>query len=309
LRRAADVALLVNPTAGRGRGARWSSVVADRLGAAGSAVEVLVGSSADDALALARTAVAAGVPTLVAVGGDGLVHVAVQAVAGQPVLLGLVPAGTGNDFARALGIPLGDPLAAADIVLAGHSAAVDAGRVTGPNISASRLPGPNIAERWFAGVLAAGFDSQVNERANTMRGRAGRGTYVLAMLSELRTLRPIPYEVTIDGERLDLQAVLVAVANIASYGGGMRIAPSASPTDGLLEVTVVGAVSRTELVRVFPRIYNGSFVRHPAVRQLRARDIGLAADGVVAYADGERIGPLPLTVSVVPGALRVAVPR
>jgi len=287
-----DVALLVNPTAGRGRAARWVVPVAARLRAAGREVVELVGGSAAEAVDLGCQAVADGFRTLVALGGDGLVHAAVQAVATRPVTLGIVALGTGNDIARGLGVPRGDPRTAVDLILAGHTVQIDAGRV---------------GERWFASVLASGFDSQVNERANAMRGQVGRARYMLAMGAELRRLRATPYTITIDGRRLDLDAVLVAVANTTSYGAGMRIAPTANPRDGMLDVTVVTALSRTELVRVFPRVYSGSFVRHAAVQRYRGQTVQLEAHGVVAYADGERLGPLPLTAAVAPGALRVAV--
>lgn len=289
-----DVALLVNPTAGRGRAARWVAPVAARLRAGDHRVVELVGGSAAEAVDLGCQAVADGFSTLVALGGDGLVHAAVQAVATRPVTLGIVPVGTGNDIARGLGVPRGDPRAAVDLILAGQTAQIDAGRV---------------GDRWFASVLASGFDSQVNERANAMRGQVGRTRYTLAMGAELRRLRATPYTITIDGRRLDLDAVLVAVANTTSYGAGMRIAPTADPRDGLLDVTVVTGLSRTELLRVFPRVYSGSFVRHPAVQRYRGRTVQLEARGVIGYADGERLGPLPLTVAVAPGALRVAVPQ
>lgn len=287
-----DIALLVNPTAGRGRAARWVTPVADQLRAGGHRVVALVGASPAESREMAHRAVADGCGTLVALGGDGLVHAGLQAVATQPVTLGIVPVGTGNDIARGLGLPRGNPMLAVEIILDGHTAAVDAGRA---------------GDRWFASVLASGFDSLVNERANAMRGQVGRARYRLAMAAELGALRARPYTITIDGRRLELDAVLVAVANTSSYGAGMRIAPTADPRDGLLDVTIVTAVSRTELVRVFPRVYSGSFVSHRAVQRHRGRVVQLEARGVVAYADGERLGPLPLTVAVVPSALRVAV--
>lgn len=305
---ARHVTLLLNPTAGRGRAGRWAGRVVERFRAAGCEVDIVVGATASDALARAHASVAAGANTLVALGGDGLVHVGVQAVAGRPVTFGVIAAGTGNDFARALNLPRRNPFAAVDVILTGRTTAVDAGRIVAAAGADAAVGAGAGADRWFAGVLATGFDSQVNERANAMRGRAGRGRYTLAMVAELRAMRPSTYDLTVDGVRVELDAVLVAVGNTATYGGGMRIAPDAVPTDGRLDVTVVGAVSRAELLRVFPRVYTGSFVTHPAVQRLRGHTVQLAADGVVAYADGERVGPLPVTATVVSGALRVAVP-
>jgi diacylglycerol kinase (ATP) len=287
------VALLVNPTAGRGRGARLAGPVAARLRALGLRVDVVAGTDAADGLARARARVAAGVDALVALGGDGLVHLALQAVAGTPTPLGVVPAGTGNDFARMLGVPLADPMAAVEVVAAGRHRAVDAGRT---------------GDRWFAGVLGAGFDSVVTERANRMRWPTGRARYDVAVLAELRTFRPVPFVLELDGRACHTEAMLVAVGNGPSYGGGMRICPGADPADGLLDVTVLGPVGRAELLRVLPRVYSGGHVGHPAVTVHRARRVSLAAPGVVAYADGERIGPLPVTCEVVPAALRVLAP-
>ncbi|ETK37970.1 diacylglycerol kinase [Microbispora sp. ATCC PTA-5024] len=286
----------MNPAARGGRTLRLLDPVLRRLREGGRPVSVIVGTSADDALARAREAVAAGPDALVAFGGDGLVHLAVQAVAGTPVPLGIVPAGTGNDIADALGIPRRDVLAAAAIVADGRVRVVDAARV-----------GPS---EWFAGVLACGFDSRVNERANVMTWPPGMARYLLALVEELRSFTPIPFRITLDeGEVVEREAMLVAVANTRSYGAGMRVCPDASPDDGLLDVLVLGAVPKADFLRTFPRVYRGSHVTHPAVSVRRARTVTLEAPDVVAYADGERIGPAPVTCAVVPGALRVIVPR
>ena len=220
-----EIALLVNPTSGKGRGARLAEPVAERLRSLGASVDVVVGRDADEAFDKVRDRVAAGVDAVVALGGDGLVNMALQVVAGTEVPLGVVPAGTGNDFARALGLSLNDPMAAVDHLAHGEARQVDLGRVAG---------------RWFGGVLGSGFDSMVNERANQMSWPRGPARYNLAMLAELRTFRPVPFELVLDGEVWLTEAMLVAVGNSASYGGGMRVCPDASLEDGLLDVTVLG---------------------------------------------------------------------
>ena len=220
------LALLVNPTSGKGRGGRLLGPVSAQLRADGDEVVVITGRDADEAFDLVRDRVAAGVDGLVAVGGDGLVNVALQVVAGTGVPLGLVPAGTGNDIARALGLPIDDPAAAVQVVVAGRTRAVDLGRVSG---------------RWFAGVLGSGFDSMVNERANRMTWPTGRSRYNIAILAELRTFKPVPYVLELDGETWETEAMLVAVGNGSSYGGGMRVCPDARMDDGLLDVIVVSA--------------------------------------------------------------------
>jgi diacylglycerol kinase (ATP) len=286
------IALLVNPVSGKGRGARLLAPVGDRLRSAGVDVDVIVGRDADEAFDLVRTVVAGdpGVDGVVAVGGDGLVNLAVQVVAGTAVPLGIIPAGSGNDVARALGIPRGDPLAAADLVLAGTTRAVDLGRADG---------------RWFAGVLGSGFDSMVNERANRMSWPTGRSRYNLAILAELRVFRPVPFVLELDGERWETEAMLVAVGNGSSYGGGMRVCPDARLDDGLLDVTVLGPISKPEFLRVFPSVYKGTHVHHRAVTVRRARTVVLSSPGVTAYADGERVAALPVRCDAVPAALQV----
>ena len=129
--------------------------------------------------------------------------------------------------------------------------------------------------------------------------------YNLATLAELRVFRPLRYTLELDGVTRDLEAMLVAVGNMASYGGGLRMCEGAEPDDGLLDVVVIKPVSKPELVKVFPRLFKGTHVTHPQYERHRVSSVSIAAPGVVAYADGERVGPLPMTVRVLPGALRV----
>jgi diacylglycerol kinase (ATP) len=296
------VGVLVNPSAGAGRGARDLTAVLATLRAAGlEATEITAPSAARAGTACAK-AVADGLDALVAVGGDGTVNLAVRAVAGTATALGIVPCGTGNDLAVSLGVPA-DPVAAAAAVarrvLAGDGTAVDAVRTT---------DGDGEFRGWWACVLASGFDSAVNERANRMRWPRGPRRYDVAILAELARLRPRAYRVTLDGETIDAPAVMVAVGNTDSYGGGLRICPAADPADGLLDVTVVGPVSRTDVVRLKPRLYAGTHVEDPRVRTYRAAEVRLEAAGVPAYADGEPLAPLPLVLTCVPGALTVLAP-
>ncbi|MEO3791859.1 YegS/Rv2252/BmrU family lipid kinase [Nonomuraea sp. B10E15] len=292
-----QLALLVNPAARGGRTLRLLEPVARRLRAGGAELSVIVGDDAGDALDRACTAVAERPDALVAFGGDGLVHLAVQAVAGTDVPLGIIPAGTGNDIAAALGVPCGNPVAAARTVLRMRARRVDAARV---------VAGP--ADELFAGVMCCGFDSRVNERANRLTWPPGMLRYVVAMVDELRSFRPIPFRVTLDeDEVIEREAMLVAVANTRSYGAGMRVSPDASPDDGLLDVVMLEAVPKAEFLRVFPSVYRGTHVAHRAVSIRRVRSVRLEAPDVVAYADGERVGPVPVHCEVRPGALRVLV--
>jgi diacylglycerol kinase (ATP) len=328
----------VNPTAGQGFGLRAGALVAARLRAGGVEVEELTGTDAADLSATVRR-VLGGVPApdaLVVVGGDGMVHLGVGQVAGTPIPLGIVAAGTGNDLARALALPIRDAEAGAEAILTAledlddpsspHRRRIDAVRCTPSDRGtahdhrkkgggedgregAGNDGGAGGGERWFAGVLGAGFDALVNERANGWTWPRGRAKYVAAMLRELPVFRPRQYTIEVDGEPLSTAAMLVTVANGPSYGGGMRVAPDASLDDGLLDVMVVEPLSRARFLAIFPRVYAGTHVQNPRVSIRRARSVVLRAPGIVAYADGERIGPLPLTCQVVPGALVVLAAR
>jgi diacylglycerol kinase (ATP) len=288
------VTVLTNPTAGRGRAAAAGDVVAARLRAAGVAVQRVEGRDADEAADLARAAVRAGsedaTDALVAVGGDGLVHLAVQVVAGTGVPLGIVAAGTGNDVARYLDLPRTDPAAATDRLLRGRVRTVDLAR---------------SGRRRFVTVLAAGFDAVVNERANAMSWPRGQMRYNLATLAELRTFRPLPYTLELDGRPRALEAMLVAVGNGPSFGGGLRITEGAVLDDGLLDVVIIKPMSKARLVRTYPKLFRGTHVTIPQYEHHRVRSVTVAAPGIVSYADGERFAPLPLTVQCEPGALRV----
>ncbi|MFF9071700.1 diacylglycerol kinase [Streptomyces sp. NPDC014735] len=293
-----EITLFVNPTAGSGRGARAAQPAASALRDAGFSVRTVLGEDADDALRRAREAVAGGTGALIAVGGDGMMSLALQAVAGTTTPLGVVAVGTGNDFARALGVPVVDPAAAgrlaAEALKGGGVREIDLGRV---------------GDRWFGSVLASGFDSRVNDRGNRMRFVGGRFKYDLAILAELAAFRPIPYRLRLDdGPVREIEATLVAVGNGTSYGGGMRMCADAVMDDGLFDVVVVGNCSRATLLRVFPRVYRGTHLGHPAVTVHRASSVELSAAGVTAYADGEPLGALPLTATCVPGAVTVLAP-
>ncbi|MFD3536599.1 diacylglycerol kinase [Streptomyces sp. NPDC058664] len=311
-----DITLFVNPTAGRGRGARAARPAARALRDAGFAVRTVLGHDAADALRRAREAVAAGTGALVAVGGDGMISLALQAVAGTRTPLGVIAAGTGNDFARTLGLPVRDPGAAArvtaGILRTTGGRSTDLGRILGRTDGGPPTTDGTTeatAPRWYGTVLASGFDSRVNDRGNRMRLPAGRFKYDLAILAELAGFRPVPYRLTLDGERVvEVDATLVAVGNGSSYGGGMRICADARTDDGLLDVTVVGDCDRTTLIKVFPRVYKGTHLSHPKVTTYRARSLTLDAPDTTGYADGEPLGPLPLTVECVPGALHVLAP-
>jgi diacylglycerol kinase (ATP) len=296
------LALAVNPVSGRGRGRQAGEQVTHRLAQAGMDVVPLSAGSGTELAEQIRVALDDGVDALVVVGGDGMVNLGVNLTAGSGVPLGIIPAGTGNDIARALELPVGDPAAAADTVLAVLSAG------SPRRIDGVRCLDADQGVHWFAGVLGAGFDALVNERANGWSWPRGPMRYNLAIARELPVFRPRAYRLVLDGELWCSEAMLVAIANGPSYGGGMRVCPDARVDDGLLDVLVVEPISRREFVRIFPRVYAGTHVQHPRVVIRRARRVQVSAEGIVGYADGERLAPLPLSCEAVPQALALLAP-
>lgn len=295
--------LLVNPAAGNGRSREHAEIVLKRCRQAGADATVRSADSperlarmAADAVTDARRGIDAGeAHAVVAVGGDGTVHLVLQAVGASGVPMGVVAAGSGDDAARAWGLPRAAPLSAADILLHGAPRAKDLPYVV-------RTDG---ARMFFATVVATGFDARVSERSLGMSAVPARLRYVAAMLAELRSFRPVHYRLTLDDRELELDAMLVAIANSASYGGGMRICPDARADDGLLDVMVLDPLRTRELLRVFPRVYAGTHIEHPAVSVHRVRRVGVVADDVLAFADGEPLARLPLDIGVRPDGLTV----
>lgn len=300
-----DLGVIVNVLAGSGAGAaRAGRRVHELLTAAGHRVVDLSAPTLAQATDRARAAATSGLAALVVVGGDGAVHLGVNVTAGTGLPLGIVPAGTGNDIARALGIPTDPDRAVADLLraLATRPRTVDAARVHRPDAA---------AYEWFLAVLSCGLDAAVNATANAYRFPRGHARYLRAILAELPRFEPYGYRVRVDDEVWESDGTLVAVANMPWIGGGLKIAPDADPEDGLLDVVVAGPFTRTGVVGIFPRLYQGTHVTDPRVRVLRGRTVtieptpALGPHPPVAFADGERIGPLPLRVEAVPGALTV----
>lgn len=284
------VALVVNPTAGRGLGARIAPVVRERLAAAGLTVDVFATSCAEDVGRISAEVVASGADAVALIGGDGTIHLGAQVLAKSGMPFGVIPAGTGNDFARGIGVPLKDPAAAADLIVAGKTRTID--------LAVAK-------DEYITTVVAGGFDSLVNRRANAMSWPKGNSRYTVATLAELRTFKPLEYVVTIDGEVIETKAMLVAVGTGPTYGGGLQICAGAEIDDGLLDVTIIQPVSRLTLLQMFPKLSKGTHVGHPMLRTFRGRSVRLESPGITAYGDGEVLGPLPVDITIAPGALTV----
>jgi diacylglycerol kinase (ATP) len=223
---------------------------------------------------------------VISVGGDGLAHLVLQLVVPRSIPFAVIPAGTGNDIARALGWSLEDSTKYLDHITTNQASAIDLG---------------NVDSEWFAAILSTGFDSVVNEKANAMVWPRGPQRYNVAMALELPRFTPIEYQITTDTRTFTTEAMLIAIANGRSYGGGMLVCPHAKLHDGLFDVMILRPVSKIEFLKVFPRVFSGSHITHPAVEIFRTKKITLAADAI-AYADGERIGPAPVSAECIAGA-------
>lgn len=293
------IAVLVNPKSGKGRGADAAAVAIAHLRARGASLRVSAGGSLIEARRLASEALAAHPDVLVVVGGDGTLSGILDLVYEAGIPVALVPAGTGNDFARALALPHHDPRAAADLAMDGRPRAVDVGEITS---------GGGI--RLFLTVAALGFDAKVSDRTNRLRWPPGKARYYLALLIELVRLRPTVFRLAIDeGAESDAAGTLIAVGNTDSYGGGMPICRDAAPDDGLVDVVRVLPLGRLRLLWLFPRLLRGTHMHLPQVEQRRARRVVVSAPDLVVYADGERLGQKECTISIRSRALTVLVPK
>jgi diacylglycerol kinase (ATP) len=297
------ISLVVNPASNKGAARAVGAAVATRL-ARSAEVSLLSGSSQSETLELLARA-GANADAVLVCGGDGTVHLAVNVLAESGVPLGIIPAGTGNDTATALGMSA-DPIQAADQLLAAVQAGslrrIDLGRCDVRPLTATG------DGRWWVSMLYAGFDSAVNERANAMAWPKGKRRYDLAIAAELLGMRSRELTLTLDDRVLQLPVTLVAIGNGPQYGGGKQMTPGATMDDGVFDVTVVGAISRLTLARLAPKLPTAGHIGHPAVAQFRATTVSLAAPSTTAYADGERMGPLPVRSTCVAGALSVLVP-
>ena len=300
-----SIHLIINPHAGRGRARKMLPAVLASLRAGLGDIDLQVQQTSSPTDAKARVKAVAerllggldetNPPALLVMGGDGMVSLGLNAVAGTPVRLGVIPAGTGNDFSRGMGLPLTPEGAVAGIVQ-GLERLVDLTLIEGKLVGGT-------TRRWVGSVLSTGYDSLVNQRTNRRTVNLGALSYGVDALVELARFEPINYRLTLDGVRRDELAMLVAIGNAGYMGGGMNICPTADPVDGLLDITIIHPISRAGLLRLLPRTYNGSFVRDPCVELLRAREVVVDGDKMFGMADGEEVGKVPLRCSCVPGAL------
>ncbi len=287
-----NVAVIVNPAAGRGRGRKTWEQLRPMAAASEHTIEVFDTRQAGDAIRLAAEAAAAGADRVIALGGDGTLYEAVNGLVGTRASFGVVPAGTGNDFCKPMRIPT-DPEAALAVALGAHTIKVDVGRAW---------------DRYFLNSAGIGFDAEVCRETNAIPKYFG-GTipYLVGVAKVLARFRPRPVTVDIDGHITQATITLLAVGNGQYYGGGMRIAPHASLTDGLFDIITAGNLSLPELLAAVPRIYSGNHLRLPKVQETRGQRLTVTSDYPLAvHLDGEVAGTLPVTIEILPGALEVA---
>lgn len=287
-----DVCLIVNPRAGGGRAERKLPAVEAALRHRELPFRTVRTRSLDHARQLAHEARERG-EIVAAMGGDGVTGAIAHELRGTDAVLAVIPGGRGNDFARKLGIGEG-PEAAVAVLAHDVVRSVDVADADGLTV---------------LGIASAGFDSDVQVIANATRLPLGNAVYLYSTLRALGPWRTALWKVTVDGTRHEFAGYSVSVANSGLYGGGMRYVPEASMTDGLLDVVLLAAIGKVELLRVLPRVFRGTHVDHPALTFLRGREVTFEADRpFTLFADGDPVSELPSTVRVVPGALRVLAP-
>jgi YegS/Rv2252/BmrU family lipid kinase len=298
----APVLLLVNPSAGGGRGGRLLPAVHAKLAGLGLDVRVERTREIGHARELAREG-AHGGETVVCLSGDGMIGAVADVLRELPdAVLGVLPGGRGNDFARVLGIPL-DPVRACETIAAGKRRPVDLGEVAG---------------KAFVGIASVGFDSEANRIANQAPARLGNLVYLYGALRALAAWRPVRFQITLtgtselqpEGRSYAFTGYTVGACNSQSYGGGMRAAPNALLDDGKLDVIVLEDVSKPRfLTRVLPRVFSGNHLDEDCVKSFRASEVWISADrALTLYADGDPIAELPARIRALPGAVSVLVP-
>jgi diacylglycerol kinase (ATP) len=291
-----DLVVVANPTAGRGKSGRLIGQVTNGLHALRVPHEIRVSESGPDLERLARAVAEGGARIVAALGGDGTASLAANGLLGTGAALAALPSGTGDDFAKAIGA--GKLHTAIELLANPKTVDLDLIEIT-----------TGAEQRHVVNIASAGFDSEVNETANGMTIRVGAtGTYVVALVRTLSRFTPAAFSIQVDDQRLELDAMLVEVGNGRWTGGGMKVLPTALMNDGVLDVCIVEAMSKSAFLRSFPRVFTGSHTTHPKVRMLTGRRVQIEANRrVQVYGDGESVGPLPAIFQVVPAALPVVV--
>ena len=285
--------LVLNSKAGKGKATNLCRSLEVLLKSNNLTYEIISESNPEDTSTELRLKIAAGgFERVVAIGGDGLVNLCLQEVAKRDIALAVIPAGTGNDFARAVGSHKKSVAEIFNAVRSDEPSAIDLGLITG-----------DFGKRWYVQVLSTGFDALVNKLANRISWPRGQIKYTLATIFTLARFKPIEYEITIDDKQFKQDFMLLSVANGETYGGGMRICPNASNSDGVFDILLVHPVSKIVLLTIFPKVFAGKHIPHPRIEIIRGRNVQLSANAS-AFADGEFVSTLPIRIENIPNALK-----
>jgi len=283
------VSLLVNPLAGKGKALSVAKELQIFLNQLNAETDLLVPESRSEVDEVISNSLNSGIDRLITVGGDGLINQTVNVLAETDTTLGIIPVGTGNDFARSLGLDSGGLFEQAQKALS----------------SAVKVDLIKCGSNFVATSAICGFPAAVNMRANELRFPKGSSSYTVATLMELPVMSPSTYKIKLDGNNFETKAAAVIVANTAYFGGGMKICPAANPSDGLLDVCIIGDVGKFDLLRSFLKVRTGDHVDHPKVSIFEALEIEITGTGIIR-GDGEKLGDLPIKIAVKKGALNVA---
>ncbi|MGE5550974.1 MAG: diacylglycerol/lipid kinase family protein [Bacteroidota bacterium] len=286
------VKMILNPIAGRGRGQKVKDDLLAALRQSGVEFDAAFTGQRGAGRLLARQAVADGFDLIIAAGGDGTVNEVVNGIAGSQAVLGVLPLGTGNDFAAMMGMPK-DLRVGLDRILHGPRLGVDLCRVN---------------DRFFASSVGAGFDGEVCYTANhKYRHLRGMAVYILSVLSTILSYQPRRVKLTVDGREFDREILLVAVVNSRTYGGGMLVAPDAAVDDGLFEICLADKMSPARVALNLPRFIKGNHLSLPEITMIRGREIVLESQTPIYYqVDGEVMEDTRLTFRLIPLGLTVA---
>ena len=285
--------LVVNSKAGKGRASKLANQFEELLNSNNLPYEIINESSYEETVTKYRLSIASGkFNKVIAIGGDGLVNLCLQEIAQRNIGLAVVPAGTGNDFARAVGSHKKNVDTIFNFIASQDPTCIDLGLVTG-----------DFGRRWYVQVLSTGFDALVNNLANRITWPRGQIKYTLATILTLARFNPISYELIINDKTFKQNLMLLSVANGETYGGGMRICPDASNSDGIFDILLVHPVSKIVLLTIFPKVFAGKHVPHPKIEIIRAKKIKLSANAS-AFADGEFVSKLPIEIANVQNALK-----
>ena len=284
--------LVANETAGKGKALQFANQFTDLLSQADQEFTLINKKSYEKTIEKLKAELSTNsYNKVIAVGGDGLVNLCIQHLAQSGITLGVIPAGTGNDFARAVGVNKMSITEIFNLYTRTDPVKIDLGHVKS-----------STAEKWFVQVLSTGFDAEVNSRANKIKRPKGKSKYTIATVRTLARFKPINYKIDIDSRKFDQSAMLFTIANGETYGGGMRICPGASNSDGIFEILLVRPVSRFVLLTIFPKVFKGNHIPHQKIDTYRAKVVTISAP-TSAYADGEYVANLPITVTNVGNAL------